>query len=470
MPGKDFEQQVRETLGSWRIEPSAGTWSRVEEGLVQKKKRRRAFYFILLAGLLAGGTLLLPEKTLDGPGFTAPSVVSAAQAPKPVLSPADNQGRPSANPHSGMAQLKSTTDPVGNNIPVNSRPEKFKSTSIAGSAVNSWSADRHSPGNPPATSSPSPNNALEQGFTRTRIAENPMPIAENSLTPRTHLSLVSPFFETETITARTTVIHATAQTQTVETTGNTDTYRRKIQWRFGLTAGAGRTAFTQGIGLSRAKLADINAGPTSGSGFPPQGPVYDYRQDPAIGWEAGAWMSRPLSRKWSLTAGVSYLQFNTRTPVGPSFGDSSRSYYNGYASQTSTNSFSTGSQWEYRNRYHIIQLPLSVDWQINKGLKLPISWTIGLTPGYLFSSNALVRDSAQALYSHPDNQRVFQMGIRTGFRFRLLPSSAHPLDIGPVLLYQLNKTFVSVIRDNGHLYYLGLEARLPIYSLSRKQR
>jgi hypothetical protein len=252
--------------------------------------------------------------------------------------------------------------------------------------------------------------------------------------------------------------------------GQADKYTRKKHWSFGLTAGAGRAAFTEGIGLSQAKSADLNAGPSTGSGVPPQGPAYDYRQDPSAGWEAGGWTRVSVSRKWSFTAGVSYMQLSTRTPVGQSLGDSSRSYYNGYTRQVSTNSFSAGSQSEYRNRYHLLQLPLTAEWQLTPGRRLPVIWSMGLSPGYLLSSNALVRDSAQALYSHPDNQRGFQLGMRTGLRFRLMPSSAHPLDIGPVLQYQLNEVFADGIRDNGHLYYLGVEARLPLFFLSRVQR
>ncbi len=58
MPGKDFEQQVRETMGPWRLEPSGEVWGRLEAGLQRKKKRRRAFYVFLLAGLLTGAALM----------------------------------------------------------------------------------------------------------------------------------------------------------------------------------------------------------------------------------------------------------------------------------------------------------------------------------------------------------------------------------------------------------------------------
>jgi hypothetical protein len=261
------------------------------------------------------------------------------------------------------------------------------------------------------------------------------------------------------------------ETTTAHSDDQLEKYNRKKVIRFGIQGGVGRTAFSEGLGISTAKAADLQSGPAtgSGSGTPPQ-VSYDYRQDPSTGWTLGAWMTSPISRRWSFTTGLSYLQYSTRTPVGPWAGDSVIGYFNGRSVQYSSTSYQPGNQEEHRNRYHLLQVPVEFTWQLNKGEKLPISWTLGITPGYLLSSNALVQDSSQAMYHHPDNQRRFQLGFRTGILFRLMPASAHPLELGPAMQYQLNEVFTDAIQQNGHLYYLGLEARLPIFSLTKKQR
>jgi hypothetical protein len=223
--------------------------------------------------------------------------------------------------------------------------------------------------------------------------------------------------------------------------------------------------------MSTAKAADLQSNPNTGSASgSPQPRVYDYRQDPAPGWTLGGWMAFPLSRQWSFSAGLSYLQYSTRTPVGQAVQDTTVRYYNGQTTQLSSVGYQPGNTFEHRNRYHLIQLPIEFSWQLNKGRKMPLYWSMGLAPGYLISSNALVKDSSQAMYYHPDNQRRFQLGLRTGLLFRLMPSTAHPLDIGPVFQYQLNTVFVDGVQENGHLYYLGLEARIPLFSLTGKQR
>ncbi|MCK7542511.1 MAG: hypothetical protein MZV63_72415 [Marinilabiliales bacterium] len=37
MPGKDFEQQVRETMGPWRLEPSGEVWGSLRLAFSERK-------------------------------------------------------------------------------------------------------------------------------------------------------------------------------------------------------------------------------------------------------------------------------------------------------------------------------------------------------------------------------------------------------------------------------------------------
>jgi hypothetical protein len=246
-----------------------------------------------------------------------------------------------------------------------------------------------------------------------------------------------------------------------------ETDNRERRLAFGIAAGLGRSGFSDGLLLAQEKAADAQGSGASG-GLPVN--PYEYRQDPATGFSFGAWMRMPIAKRITGNIGLAYAQWSTRTPVGQSLPDTGRVFNNGIADFTSSVAYTQGSQETYRNNYHLLQMPLDLSWQLNKGRKLPLLWEIGISPGLLLSSNALVRDSARALFSHPDNQRRFQLGLRTAFMFRLMPSSARPIDFGPVFQYQLNEVFNDAVRDNGHLYYLGVEARMPLFFLAHKQR
>ncbi|MCU0381227.1 MAG: outer membrane beta-barrel protein [Chitinophagaceae bacterium] len=524
MPGKDFEQQVRETMGPWRLEPSGEVWGRLEAGLQRKKKRRRAFYIFLLAGLLTGAALLRVglvgtgngDSSLPGTMATQEPVDAGATPPGTIATqePANAGATPpgtiatqepanagailpgtiarqepvdaGATPNSGFAHdrtqphSKSAGDdaepgtlvPAANGF-VRAAPTKEQrawqsSKASSGTAASAGEADRvaKGKGNPVETHAGYP-GAMESP------THDRLPMALIQPVPRDHRFREHPY-PTGALPMGNEQYASPWTSQQAKASGADDQaekYTRKKILRFGIEAGVGRTAYSEGLNMSTAKAADLQSGPATGSGSgTPQRASYEYRQDPSTGWTLGAWMTLPISRRWSFTTGLSYLQYSTRTPVGPWAGDSVFGYFNGRSIQYSNTSYQPGNQEEHRNRYHLLQVPVAFSWQLNKGEKVPISWTIGLTPGYLLSSNALVQDSSQAMYHHPDNQRRFQLGFRTGILFRLMPTSTHPLELGPVMQYQLNEVFTNAIQQNGHLYYLGLEARLPIFSLTKKQR
>jgi hypothetical protein len=235
-----------------------------------------------------------------------------------------------------------------------------------------------------------------------------------------------------------------------------------------VSAGFGRSAFSDGLIGSIQKSADAVAN-APGSAPPPSTP-YDYQQDPGAAYSLGAWVRMPLAARWVWSAGLSYQRWATKTAVGQALPATGSVFFNGTADLASSIGYTQGSQDTYRNDYHLLLLPIDFSWQLNRGSKLPVLWEFGVSPGMLLSSNALVVDTANALFSHPDNQRRFQFGLRSAIMFRLMPASPRPVELGPVLQYQLNKVFVDAVRDNGHLYFLGVEARMPIFSRILKQR
>jgi hypothetical protein len=237
---------------------------------------------------------------------------------------------------------------------------------------------------------------------------------------------------------------------------------------FGLSASVGRSAYTEGIGFAKFASADQSVS-QPGSAPQPLPVAYDYRHDPSIGFSAGAWMGLPVSRRWNFRVGLQYQQFSTVTPVGQRV-DSNRNFTGTLGTQDAMSYYRAGTEEKFTNRFHVLQVPLQFAWKLNPRANLPVSWSIGLTPGWLLSSNALVYDGNAALYHGTDNQQRFQLGMQTGFQFHLFQRSARPLQLGPGFQYQLNQAFVDGVRGNGHLYYLGLEASMPIFRKSMKQR
>jgi hypothetical protein len=182
-------------------------------------------------------------------------------------------------------------------------------------------------------------------------------------------------------------------------------------------------------------------------------------------------MRKPLGPRVSLLAGLAYQQYRTKTSVGTQ-GQGGLVLNNGVRDVTVDQFYSQGNLETYQNRYHILSLPVEIAIQLNKGSKLPISWQLGLAPGWMISSNALVkaRDSSGILYSDKSMFNRFQLGLETGVSFRLFRKSRNALELGPVFQYMLTPVFKNQINYNGHLSFVGLRADWTLFTYKPRQR
>ena len=100
--------------------------------------------------------------------------------------------------------------------------------------------------------------------------------------------------------------------------------------------------------------------------------------------------------------------------------------------------FRQGDSTTHTNRYHLLSVPAEFSFLLNKGKNLPVSWYAGIEPGWLMGSKALIADTSGILYSDKDLFNRFQVGLQTGFSFRLWNKSSRPLELGPVFQYMLS--------------------------------
>lgn len=118
---------------------------------------------------------------------------------------------------------------------------------------------------------------------------------------------------------------------------------------------------------------------------------------------------------------------------------------------------------EYRNRYHFIEVPLSLHTRINKSEKLPLNWNVGVSVSRLLKSNSLHFDGTTGIYYKNDkllNQT--QVAATTGFSFTLFNKTKHPLWIGPSARYNISKILQRDISASKNFMSLGIETKLFI--------
>ncbi|NII27724.1 outer membrane beta-barrel protein [Pseudoflavitalea sp. X16] len=248
--------------------------------------------------------------------------------------------------------------------------------------------------------------------------------------------------------------------------------KKSSKWQWGIQAEAGYSGVTDDGLFSlekEAPVADLAAAPQFGGNtitYAPQFPrpvtkPSSITMGPAF--SVGGFVQRTLSKRLSLSAGLQYSYLSSRMVVGskvnsnrtvnraPSTSQLVSSYYNGNYSQ------------EYTNKYHFIELPITLHTRLNKGKRLPLVWDAGFSVSKLLTTTALHYDGLGGVY-YEDNAlfNKLQWAVSTGFNFGLFPQSKHPVMIGPMIRYNVSDLLKKDYAIGQYLWSAGLRASVLI--------
>jgi len=474
MPDNIFENKLNEQMGDFKFSPSDAVWQKLEKELTNRKKRRTGIIWFFAGLLLVSAGLIIVSRNnekmhvSDTITNNTNSIFKRDQKTVP-----GNIEAPKQNDSDAIDQAKKSKLPAPDSV----------------SNVNEYTGNKNLSATGPTLMSPSVRNVVSDRTGKAKSKE-PSPGREYAAVPLGEKLKRNPEVEIMADMAMIDPVRSQKQLQipvkingiitiaSPASAGNpvdadsvllADAAKKStIQKRpvtFGLRIEAGRSSAPENV-LSTQKSADLNSVPNTGSG-----PVvfYPYEQNPSFGWSLGAWIRKPLSPKISLQSGLIYHQYRTSTPVGS---QGQGSFFIGSDTNNRRNDryFREGDSITYINRYHLLSVPASFSFLLNQGKNLPVSWYAGIEPGWLMGSNALVKDTSGILYSDKNLFNRFQVGLETGFSFRLWNKSRHPAELGPVFRYMISPVFKNGTNYAGHLSFIGLRADWTLFNQKQKQR
>ncbi|HXB43432.1 MAG TPA: outer membrane beta-barrel protein [Puia sp.] len=234
--------------------------------------------------------------------------------------------------------------------------------------------------------------------------------------------------------------------------------RKSSPWKIGFTAAAGISTVDQSLFKSTYVTNPYYYTPTSTVSTPgmvinASSKIYSY-----FSFAAGAFVNRHLSKRISFSAGIDYHYFSTKIHTGI-FVDSSRNVFAANASTTVARGYyRNGNSNEYINYYHFIELPLTMNFQLNKSQKVAFVWEGGLSLSYLISSDALHFDPVTDVYYKNDGffnkaQLNAVTALKIGFHIH-----NSDLEIGPQFQYGFTRLLNKGTANPEHLFYSGLKA------------
>jgi hypothetical protein len=239
------------------------------------------------------------------------------------------------------------------------------------------------------------------------------------------------------------------------------------KWSFGINAFAGVSAVNEGkfLNINKPQVQDVSYVPRfSAPAFAPS--FTPSRLSPGLSYSVGATVKREINKRFSVSASVNYLQMNTRNKVGNQVYGSQvvNNGTRGYLSVVNYYTLDPDRSADYKNRYHFIDVPVSLHTRINRTQKLPVYWNVGATVSRLLISNSLHFDGTTGVYYKNDrllNQT--QAAVTTGFSFSFLNKTQRPLWVGPSARYNVSKILHKDISASKNFVSLGLDVKWFIW-------
>jgi hypothetical protein len=508
MQENEFEKRVREEMGGLRLRPSGEVWDNVAAELKQKKRRRVVVFIFLLAGLSLIGTSgyflwnnekqnLTEEKTFI-PANEKPindkTIVKAPETKESTLpgqTKVKQQLSKDENKKIVEESKAATTDRVSENksdITIRSTTENTttrrddivnktgtkqtvtdtkRKTSVADKEI--VAAKKKTIPEKKMTIAPKDEDAT---ISKQQLADDPTKVQKNAIA-QNDIGIKQDSTATESIAAEkkdktVTLKDSTAIAQLTKEENINKASKKKagssIQWGVDFSAGISNLGDNIFSLPSVAKSADqlystpggVVNNPSNSAFYPPSS------VKAGTAFKIGVIAEKQLTKKSSLVAGLQYAYLSNNIKTGLIKDTTLAVYDRNSAQSLSLNAVYSGKhETEYTNKYHLIALPVHYQWQLNKGKKLPILWNMGLSAGYLISSNALLYDTTAGgiHYRNKDAFNKVQLNLNTGLFFRLGAKKLQ-WSLGPELSMTTRRLLKDETQQKQYFLYGGLTGRL----------
>jgi hypothetical protein len=455
MSGHDFEKQVRHKLDDLKMKPSAQAWENIEESLRERKRRVAPFFWmpLLLIGLAAGGYFIFDK--------------SGSQ--KEVVAAAVNHKNANLNDKAPQAQAPNP-NASGVTTPQTSTTEADASGIIA---QHTDTPQTHAPhANSPHANSQinasrvlSPHSAARlMNAQRVFLPEAKAPQASNNYNIFNYISNDKIASRVRVSLNSKIIAKPSLPKYTDPSPKKLDLKKKQSRWSYGLTGTAGISSVSEGnffdLNINKSQVEDV----ATTAAFAPQ-PYRPSSISSGFTYSLGAFVKRDLSKRFSLSVGLNYLQLNTQNKVGSRI--NARQVVNngnsGYIIVTSFYSLQQSQPSEYRNRYHFLEVPIELHTRLNRSEKLPLYLNTGIAVSRLLKSNSLHFDGSTGVYYKNDrllNQT--QLATKAGFSVGLFNKTTRPVWVGPFARYNVSKILQKDVSASKSFASFGVDVKLFI--------
>ncbi len=490
MQDHDFEKQVHQKMEEIKILPSEAVWKEVEKKLHPKNRSKRWIWLpFLLIAISIGGFLL----NINNPA-SHQSLQPSADLSLNNTNAYDDLNNKTANRKEVSKTTKDKKQEIVETLPYKETYllEKNKESAISGQwtlpAPVTHSFSRFKKTAKLKENSLSQNNSSKRY--PTSHVTNKLPVDTLHLLQSESLSGISGnknvdssgnrIMIKEPVPTRVNLLIAPAfpintalslRNSGVAANVPVQKQQKRLGWEWGLSMRAGQSDVTNGKFTSlftREAVADRFNSPTLGNqSLSPSAPyIPPSAVQPGPGLSAGLFITKQLTKRSSVSAGLQYARFTTSHKVGTQVtGSPVILQPNNSADQKSIEAyFRPGNTGNYTNKYHFIEMPVSFQTQIISNRLWPVYWNIGFSFSRLVSSNALHYDGNSRIYYQ--NNSILnrnQFSFISGLPVRILSKERFSLKAGPLFQYGISNLINKSESGSRHLLFMGVKADITLF-------
>lgn len=424
MPAK-FEQQVKEALSGFSIEPSPSVWEDVEEALHTRDKRKKVIIWWWLP--LTAFIILLSIQELN----------KGLELKYPISGYKKKYRETLINPNTINKQ--NTLSPI-TQIKKEFIFKKVKSHEAGGNAIHAFKAKK-------ILQSDDVNKAQSEFTEALPLLQHSLPgIVESDAIPvskNTVYTINDSIKLSDSLTNK-------AKTNFKKPSDTSAFIRPKNQWLF--SAGIGLLATN-----NTAFASPLSSGNNSSNGSInlPTNPVIT-NENNGFHVTAGAVLKHTINKRWSYTIGIKYNYQQAKQVAGAKV-DSSVGTGHYYYKPGSSNSIT--------NYAHSIKIPLTYNLCLNPNNTTKIVVSGGIDAEYIFLNKWLIPDDTNSFYFYNSSlMRNVQINLHSGLGVILKNNT----EIFSLIEYPLTPLY----RFNGKEYFkqlISIDTKIPLSLFKRKQ-
>ncbi|GGA87327.1 porin family protein [Puia dinghuensis] len=484
----NFEKGVRQKMEGLQFIPSESVWANIENAVASRRRRRMPFFFwrfavpgIILAGSVGGLFLLVRPVATSSPAKSPVTAASttAATSTKAAATPATAASTPA---NVAAATTSRTVTPTGKAISKPASPAAItaagdrdetvaavhaatrKRSAVDGKTTIPGRRDRH------GKTVDHPDQTTE-GDAGDRAITDVEPAVSAATLALPAPYLYQPDRAAQGIAAGIRAANLSAKKTTVAV----KTLQKPGRpWEAGFMAGAGlsrlnrlsvsasdvatnATSFVN-LNYSSATNRSVSSLATSQS-YGGKHYVSDVRSE--ISYMAGIYLEKPLSDRWSINLGMNLHYYSTRITIGQqvsTYVPASVSLITPttLSATQSAAVYTAGDQQFYTNRFYFLELPVGLQWKINKSRMLPLFLEGGFSLSRLMGANALLYNSSTGIYYKDANViQKTQFDVSSALMVGL-PFHGIRIQLGPQVQYGLTPLINSSNLGDQHFLYTGI--------------